>query len=343
MLTLITSALLICGGPQDAAATPALDTKTELVQATKKLTAAESYRFVTVTESKRVVDGEEGGGAGAGAGGRGGGRQGGGAPAEEVPTKGAWHLGMPMHLVVGETEAYKDGDQVIYKDAEGVWKPLEMGRGGMGGARPAGGAGGAGGGRGGEVGGGDDGGAGGGGGQGRGGGGGAGRGGDAGGAGGGAEGQPGARADRAMGRGNRALFSLRGVEAPHTLFEDLDGKLAAATKAKEKDAFVYTGALTDAGAEALGGGGGQRGMGRGGRGGGAGGGQGGPGSEMQTSGTYRFLVKEGVIQSATFEVVRKGSFGERSFEMTTKRTFTFSEVGTAKYEVPAEALAHFEI
>ena len=321
MLTLITSALLVLGCAQDDAAVAATDAKTELLEAAKKMAAVESYRFTDLSQTERVTDGQEG--EGGGFGGRGGGQD-----REPTPTKGAWLKGQPMELKTGETLAYKEGEQVVYKDAEGKWQVLEaMGR-GMGGGRRERPADGGGAGRGGERGGDDAGG-------------GEGRGGRRGGE--GDAGGAGAERRQAGGGFNRGLFSLMRVEAPHGMFADLGTMVADVAKAVEKggeedETVVFSGALTEEGAQQLGGRGGGRGF--GGR-GGAGGGGGGP--EMETAGTYRIETKKGAIASIYFEITRKGAFGERTFETTTKRTVAFEGVGKTKYEVPEEALALFEI
>ena len=78
----------------------------------------------------------------------------------------------------------------------------------------------------------------------------------------------------------------------------------------------------------------------GGRGGRGGGGQ---GPQMTTTGTFTVEVKDGKIVSAVFKTTRSGSFGDREFEMTSTRTYTFDKIGEAELEVPDEVLMKFEI
>jgi len=144
--------------------------------------------------------------------------------------------------------------------------------------------------------------------------------------------------------GGRALFGLMAVEAPADLLGGFEGKVADVSKQSRDGAVVYTGALSPAGVDSLAGRGGMpRGPRGGGGGGAAGAGRGGgdeaPEMEMESSGTYTITVKDGAVVSAVFEVRRVGSFGERTFDRTTKRTLTFDKVGSAELEVPEEVRA----
>ncbi|MEW6074194.1 MAG: hypothetical protein AB1726_16560 [Planctomycetota bacterium] len=300
MLTLITSTLLALGFAQETAAVQATDAKAELSAVAQKLAAAESYRFTIATETKRLVDGEEqqsGGRGGPGARGEG---------LENTPVKGACCKGLPMQLATGETEAYKEGEQVVYKGADGKWQVFARSgpgaAGGEGGGRAGRGAGG----------------------------------GEGGGAGQG--GEPGARGAGMADRGGmRGLFTLRTVVAPHEMLAGFGSMVADVEKKPEGGLVVFTGQLTADGAEKIGGRGGPRGMRAGG--GPAGGGEGPP---METAGTYRLETKDGAVVGLKVEIKRSGNFGERTIETTITRTFTFADLGATKYEVPEEALAQLK-
>ncbi len=354
MLSWIAGAVLALVGQDDAAAgqeTATNEATKALVGLTDQLSQAESYRFTSLNES------EGGGGFGGfgGRGGRGGEGEGGGerrAPEvrEPTPIQGVYKKGLPLQVTVGELLAYKEGEQIVYRDEAGEWQAMEpfqpggFGGGGFG-RGERGGAGG--GGRGGE-----EGGVGGG------------RGGGEGGAGGGRGGEEGGeggdrpRRDPGQRGGfsaRRSLFSVMGVSAPHALLGELGAKVcevemqvaadAAAPAEGEAQpappARVFTGKLTEEGVQSLGGGGMFRG--RGGFGGGRGGGGEGGGPQMESSGSFTIEAQGRRITSIRLEITRSGTFGERSFERTTIRTLTFEEVGEAELEVPEEALAQFEI
>jgi hypothetical protein len=295
----------------------------ELATLTDKLAQAENYSFTSQTTTE---------GGGFGRGGFGGGRGGaGGAPPAPPVTTGTYKKGMPLHVKQGEVEAYKDGEQLVYKNEEGKWEVLDsnsFGRGGFGGD---------GGGRGQR--GGDDGG---GGQRGRRG------GGEGGGEGGRRGGDAGGGQDRGGFAGMRALFGLRGVEAPHTQFagfaEKIEDVAVKAPAEGQEGPTVYSGKLKKEAAQELGGG---FGRGRGGFGGGRGGARGGEGGvegpQLETAGTFVITVDKGAITKVQFEVTTSGSFGEREFEMKTKRELTFAKIGETTLEVPADALAKFEI
>jgi len=363
MISLLTAFALTLGALDDPVETPLAqqDDKPELVALADALARAKSYGFSveTTTEmggdfagggfgggrggpGERPGGGEAGGGeagggeagggeAGGGeAGGRGerGGRgrgQGGFGFGQPVAVGGAYMSGLPMHLSSGGAEAYKEDDQLVFRNAAGEWQ-LFAGFGGRGGFE----------------------------GRGRG------RGGEGGGPDGGPEGRPepgpegrptGGEDARQVERDNmRAAMSFTGVQAPHSLFEgfadsvsDVSKQVARPSAPDQPETAVFAGVLSAEGASLLGGGG------FGGRGGRAGwsdrsggGGEGG-GPQMETKGSFTIEVSAGSIRSATFVVTRSGSFGERSFERTTTRTIRFEKVGETEYEVPEEALSRFEV
>lgn len=314
MLSLLLTTSLVCGFAGGASQN---DAATELSGLAENLAKVESYQFTWASESS--------------GGGRGGQGRGGDAVGDQQSQviHGQWTSGQPMQLKVGDAVAFKDGEKVVYADAEGKWTLFEMPA--MGEGRGAGGRGGQGAGRG-------DGG---------------GQGGQRGRRGQGGDGEGGDRPARTDGPDRGAMRAMRpmmGVTAPHEEFQSFaalvsdvekstvpagpvsegqDG--AKATPAKT----VYTGKLTEAGVEALGGGAGP------GRRSGAGGGPGRGEMEMTTAGTFTVEVVDGAIASAEFAITRSGSFGDRKFERTTKRALTFSDAGKAKFEVPADALALF--
>jgi len=301
MLTLVASTLLAVGAVQDAgdanasnqAAAPASEAAKALTGFVNELVEAESYAFTSETETE---SGDEGGG------GRGGGFGGG----EQPPTKGAWKKGLPMQLAIGEVQAYKEGEQVVYKNAEGEWEVFEFtgfGRGERGGGGERGEGGGAGGGEG--------------------------RGGGERGAG----ERPEGGGDRGGFSSRRALFTAMAASPPHQMLKDLEGKVEGVEKKEQDGKLVFTGKLTKEGAEGLGG---ASRFFRGGRGGGG-------GPEIETTGKFAIELAAGAISTIRFEVTRSGSFGERSFERTTIQTIAIEKVGATELEVPAEALAKFEI
>jgi len=357
VLSLITCAALTLNPalPQEAAAQQAADPQKQLVALTDRMSKAKSYEFTIKTESTGTgtgggFGGRDRGGRDAGRGGEeGGGEEGGAdrpAPPQREPeiTKGAFSAELPMHLTIGETEAYKDLDQIVYKNEAGEWTLFDRasmgGRGmrGGGGGGDAGGAGGRGergGARGGQGGqGGDD--TGGAGGRGD-------RGGQGGGEQGGGEagGGRGQRGQRGFGGMNRGLFSLMRVTAPHEGLAGFGDKVTSVEmKAGEGDVVVYTGQLTEEAATELNGPGMTM---RGGRAFGGRGGDDSEGPQFDTSGTFTISTKGGAITSAVFEVTVSGSFGENEFERKTTRSVTFDKVGKTEYEVPEAALALFEI
>jgi len=275
------------------------DAAGELQAALQKLTQAESVQFALVSET--ASSNQEG----AGGGGRGG--MGGGGP---MKASGLWKKGLPMQLTVGDQVAFKQGGKIVHKGSEGQWQVLEMGRGGRGAGGP-GGAPGAPGGEGGGAGGG--------------------AGGGTGGAAGGVARPP---EGAGPGGGPRTLLGLASVEAPADVFSDFGSKVADVKKETKDGALVFSGKLSEKGAESLGG----RGPRPGGQRGGQGGGEGGDTPQVETSGTYAITVKDGAVISAVFEVKRAGTMGERTFERTTKRTLTIEKVGDVALEVPAEVL-----
>lgn len=149
---------------------------------------------------------------------------------------------------------------------------------------------------------------------------------------GGGEGQAGPGVADA-GRSMRSRFTLMGAGVAHELLAGLDGKVESVTRTEEGGKVVYAGALTGAGAAGLGGG---RGFGRG-----PGGGQGSP--AVQSSGTFRLVVNaQGMPESAVFDTVTKGSFGERQFERKRHLELQISSVGALNLEVPAEVAAKLQ-
>lgn len=97
------------------------DTVKELAELAGKIGKEESYQFTSVSEFE---------GEGFGRGGGGGGQAGEAGAEKERPEtsvlKGTYMKGQPLSLQQGETVAYKDGDQVVHKNAEGEWQVLEM-------------------------------------------------------------------------------------------------------------------------------------------------------------------------------------------------------------------------
>jgi len=306
MLSVVTGVLLALAPVQEA------DAAAELQVAVQTLAQAESLQFKLLSESTSA--GRDGGESGLGDR-RGGMTSGGGY----TTTKGVWKKGLPMQLSSSGQVAYKQGRKLVHQNEGGQWQVLEMGRGGRAGRGPEGdpGAGrpagreGAGGGQGGD------------------------RGGDrrAGGVGG--PGGPDRAGSGSMG-GARALFGLMSVDAPAELFADFPAKIEGVAKEATDGGVVYSGKLSQAGAESLGGRGGMPRPPRGGQAGER------PEMQMETSGTYVITVKNGVIVTAVFEVSRAGSIGERTFARTTKRTLKIDQLGEAELEVPEEVLALFQ-
>ena len=322
-----------------ALALPAPVVDEELTALTNKLAEASSYAFTSQTVS-------EGGGQFGRGGGFGGNRpvgegegEGGEPPAPPV-VEGSYQKGLPMHLRLGDAEVFRDGDQVVHKDAEGKWQVMERGgmfgrgggagRGDRGGGegggeerRRRGGEGGAGGGQGGA------------GGQGQ---------------GGEGRGRRGGDDEQARTRmaNMRASFSMSRVDAPHVKFSDFASKVeSVAKKPGDKEGVtIWKGELNEAGTQAFASsrfGRGRGGFGGGRRGGGGQGGSGEGGPQMETTGDFTITVENGVITAASVEITMIGSFGERSFERTTTTNYTFGKMGEAKVTVPDEALALFEI
>ena len=118
MLTLMTGLMFIFF-QEEIQEDPARKHFSELCQ---KIAQAENYGFkVTVLQ--------EGGGFG------GRGRRGGGEPAPTVYT-GTFQKGKPFHVKVGEVEAFRLDESIVYKEAEGEWQAYDpeamRGRGGFG-------------------------------------------------------------------------------------------------------------------------------------------------------------------------------------------------------------------
>ena len=121
MLTWVVSATLAFGLADDDQAKN--DAAKELTEISAKIVAIESYRFTSMSETEGGGFGARGGGGGRG--GDQGGARGGERPAPR-PTQGAWQKGLPMELTLGDIVAYKDGDQLVYKNDEGEWAVFEM-------------------------------------------------------------------------------------------------------------------------------------------------------------------------------------------------------------------------
>ncbi len=141
-----------------------------------------------------------------------------------------------------------------------------------------------------------------------------------------------------------SLFPLSRATAPHSSFEGFGGKSEEVVKkAGAEGVAVFSGKLTEDAAAAFSESrnfAGRRGGFGGGR-GGAGGQGGGP--QIETNASFEIHTQAGSLTKAVITITRSGTFGENSFEFTTTRTLTFSKVGETKYEVPEDALAHFEI
>lgn len=302
MLIWVAGVALAWGTAQEADAAKTVDAAKELAKVAAAMAKVESYSFASKTET-------EGDGFGGGRGGPGAGAEGGEAPA----TKGAYKQGLPMRLQSGDTEIYKDGEQVVYKGEDGKWTTFDRsafsrgGSPGRGGDRDAGGAG-----RG-ERGG-----------EGR---------GERGGEGRGERGGEG-RADRGGDRGGfagmRAMFSMMSTTAPHQLFDGLSEKISDVSRTEKDGVITYSANLTEKGIESTSPAGGRM-------------GRGGSGPEMKTVGTIEIRVKNGAIAAYKVRTSRSGSFGERSFEMTTTQVVEFDKLGGVELEVPADVLSHFEI
>ena len=294
-----------------------------LAKAVKALADAGNYSFQATTKTTRT------GGFG--------GRGGGDGDSEPTVVRGRVQRDSPAHLKTGETEGYRQGDQLVYQ-RDGEWAAFEVARGGFGaGFGGRGGRGGddQGGGAGGRRGGGREGGAERGGGR-------EGGGREGGGRQGGGEG--GGRPERlggGQGSGGgfswmREAASLRGASLPHQILVDLEKKVEGMESSESDGAITIKGSLTEAGLDAMGGGGMMFGGGR------RGGGGGGP--EAERNGTIVITIKDGKVQNIVVKTHVAMSFGDRGgFESDSTTTYQIQKVGETKYEVPAEALAQFEI
>jgi hypothetical protein len=365
LLSLALSPFLAFALPQDAAApvpaapaapAPAADaeTKAALAGVLKTLADAGNYAYELKTD-----------GSGGGGGGRrgGGGGEGGAAepPAPPAPAKVKYEKGLPLHMSRGEMQAFVQGDVIVYLDTEKqTWEKFDpaamrSGRGGGGGRGAGGGEGGASGGT-----------------TPPGAGGGAASGGaeppaagagtppasggaepPAAGAGtppasGGAEpppppsgegGQGGARGpgggrSSTLGR-MRDLLGVVRAQPPHLVIADVITMTSDVTKADADGVITYKGALTKEAAEKIAAAGSTF--------GGRSGGGGGDGPERQSSGTFEATVNAaGQLVSLVVDTKIKMSFGDREVERTSKATYTVSDVGAVKIEVPESALQHFE-
>jgi hypothetical protein len=320
MLTLMTGLMFIFL-QEEIQEDPAKKKFTELCQ---RIVQAENYGF-------KVTVQQEGGGFG------GRGRRGGGEPAPTV-YKGAFQKGKPVHVKVGEIEAYRLDESIVCKEAEGEWQafnPESMrsafgGRGGFG--RGEGG-----------------------------------RGGD----------RPPPPSEEEMierfdkdGDGElndeemaearkvmdeerarrdsersqqrpgglssmRAIFSLGRFTLPHLTMENLKGKVADIQRVEQEGAVTYTVTLTKEGAETLSGAS-RFGRMRGGE------GEGGP--EFEHSATLTFtMTPEGKMSPIEIKSTMKGFFREREFEMTTKTSIEVTGVGETKVDVPEEVMTKFTL
>ena len=101
---------------------PAVDD--ELNSLTNKLAEAKSYAFTVQTESTGSGFGGFGGFGGRGGRGGRGGEEGGERPAAPI-VQGTYQAGLPMHVVIGELQAFKEGDQIVHKNAAGEWQVME--------------------------------------------------------------------------------------------------------------------------------------------------------------------------------------------------------------------------
>ncbi|HEX9793308.1 MAG TPA: hypothetical protein VGC54_04930 [Planctomycetota bacterium] len=236
---------------------------------------------------------------------------GGGDEATPRTVTGKFLKGQPLLLEQGTIVAYRQGENLVYRNGEaGDWQRYE----GRGGRMARGAPGGEG--RGGE---------------GRGG---AGRGGEGGGAGRGGEGADQARPERTPNPeadSRRQLAAFLGATQPHELLANFGSKVTDVVKSEENGRVIYTGNLTSETAQGLGG------MSmriRGGR-----GGQGGTGPEIENSGTFRIEVaKEGGIDKIKFATKMTGSFGERTFERTRNAVISVSAVNKTVVAAPVEAV-----
>jgi hypothetical protein len=127
-----------------------------------------------------------------------------------------------------------------------------------------------------------------------------------------------------------ALMSISRITAPHENLGGIDDKVQDVRKSMDGGQVVYSATLTESGARAFGG----FGMPRGRRSGGMGGGDDAP----ETKGTIRVTVgKDGTIETIVVHTETKMSFGERTMDMKRTTTYTVSDVGATKVDVPDEA------
>ena len=333
MIQIVTTILSVALAGDETAAGDApvkADAKAELVALCAKAHDAESYAFELTTE------GSGGGRGGFGRGGRGGDRDGEAEEAREpqAPPVLRYRAGLPVHVKQGDLEAYVLADTTVFREtADGEWQlyDRESMRGRFG--RGGGGRGGRG-----DLDSGDaeqDG------------------GGQSGDAQGGSDGDAREGGDRRGGRSGRGggrrggVFGLLRVTRsapPHELLADIEGKVTDVVHTTSEDGTAsFTGKLTPEAARGLM----SMGFGRGGRGGGGRGGFGGggfgDGEGPDISGTFAIHTDgQGAIASVVIDTHMEMEFGDRFIERDSKTTYRLFGWNATDFEVPEDALIHFE-
>lgn len=138
---------------------------------------------------------------------------------------------------------------------------------------------------------------------------------------------------RELGGGNRnarRLFRLARTNLPHELLDGFEGKVSDVVRTESDGKLTYSGKLTKDGVRAI------SFFGRRGR--------GGSGSDFDYSGSFELtLGDQGQLQQLVFNTSMEGSFGDRDFKRSSKRTIKLSKLGGTEFEIPADALSKFEL
>lgn len=139
----------------------------------------------------------------------------------------------------------------------------------------------------------------------------------------------------------RHLYSMSRITLPHEAMKKIDGKVVEIKcEAAEEESGVkkvYSGVLTSEGAEALASSGFRFGRRRGGD-------SEESGPAFDCSGTLCLTATEGGrIEMIQITTLMKGSFREREFEQKRTMTIKLSDLGQVKIEVPEEAMAEFAL
>lgn len=139
-------------------------------------------------------------------------------------------------------------------------------------------------------------------------------------------------------RAMRARMQLATAPALHDMLGHMGSGVAKVSRSAEGGKSVYTGELTPDAAMRLNGP--IMSMGGPGAHGGPGGGQGGQRPPIESTASFRVVLgADGALESAVFDVLTKGSFGERSFERKRRMELKASAVGATALDLPAEAAA----